>query len=306
MSETNDTPKKENELIKLITFPLALVIILICKILTFVISSIASVVHQVRRNIRIRVKSRKYLALAKEYKLPMTFEQATRCLSDSDKSEVTKPNSGFLIIALSKMEDWSFLYLIGQCHLHENRFFEAVNCFVKASGPNDSFLQKLVLLEIGAKLLEKYILLSKEAKDSCELEDRLFTAANRLGHTYRRAGIYSIAYDWYMKAKDAIYNSATIEGAERMLQKINENSAQGRKPFIEGDNRFWSYDQITEVLRSDLRYAELLNNIGLCLIAMNSDDEITEAWFEKAIAYIPDGVDYPEPQKHLDEINAKE
>jgi tetratricopeptide (TPR) repeat protein len=262
-------------------------------------------------------KDRKYLEFAKEHQLSMSYDQAIQFLSDSFDKEflalasqppefaVKRENIYaivlFLAVALNTEEDWPILYLIGLCHLYENHLYEAVKCFAAATKLHTySPLRSALFMNIGSNLWFDY-----HNVNGLNLfkvpEDRLFTVANILGLIYNKYRIDYIAVDWFNIAREALITSAQNKVFKKEREKRAEDSANGREP-IEDDNWDWIEIRIKEALRADLNYAELMNNIGLYYL--NRDKHFkAKAYFEDAISYTPDGVNYPEPRQHLDKIN---
>lgn len=204
---------------------------------------------------------------------------------------------GALLILLKLMEsekdDWSIYYMAGQCCRFTDKIPHAIKYLKKASELNPHEPNVFFALGIALQLAELYEAAILVLKKAIKLDPNLFSAYNSLGLTYRKLGKFTEAIEWYSKAEDGLVASISNEA-------LQEKKAEDSKPKTINDtlNPYYVDVAIRNKLRSDITYATILNNIGVCLLELGDIDSAREK-FTYSIDFTPDDVDYPDPHNNL-------
>ena len=188
--------------------------------------------------------------------------------------------------------DWNLFYLIGQCYRYQEDFENAARWLEKANGANPRISEILLALGIIYQLQERFEEAAQTLTTAIELEPTNFSAYNSLGLTYRIQGRLNDALEWYEKAAEGI----VFVGCESLKSKFTREANISGERTMEVMAGF--DDALFEFLRSDLMYATVQNNIGICLAELGQTDAARERFLE-SIRTTPPGYDYPAPQEAL-------
>jgi tetratricopeptide (TPR) repeat protein len=170
-----------------------------------------------------------------------------------------------ILLQLNEMQpgDWGLPMMTAQCFRFCEDFANANRFYQKALDLNDGDPQIPYSYGISLQLdgqLEESISMLKRA---ISMSPTMFAAYNSLGLTYRKMEDFENALDWYHRAADGIVE--TFSGEE---------------------------------LESNPLYAFVLNNAGVCERELGRFDNAVEL-FQQSIECTPTGFEYPDPHKHL-------
>ncbi len=192
--------------------------------------------------------------------------------------------------------DWYANYLAGVALRFLGDFGQAIVHLTAAtkSRPHDDAI--CLALGIAYQLsgqMEESILALKKA---IQIQENLIEAYNSLGLTYRKLERFQDALEWYDMDVGRLIKlvSATID-------------EDPSRCYIDGGTTLkilpYFFERARDILRSNILYAVLSNNMGCCYTSLG-DLESARAAFEEAIEFTPDGYDYPDPVRHLNDLES--
>lgn len=195
--------------------------------------------------------------------------------------------------------DSSLYYMLGQCYRFTNNLSKSVEYLSKATYLNSNEPEFFLALGIAHQLTGDYEQAVSTLEQAIKLEPNLFTAYNSIGLTYRKLGMFHEALDWYSRAADSIIDFITKKVKENPEKCFKDEIINGEKtrvilPYL--------MEKTLEMLKSDPLYAIIKNNIGVCLIEIGDISSAREQ-FKESIECTPDGYEYTDPYKHLDDIS---
>ena len=205
----------------------------------------------------------------------------------------------FLHLLEINQNDSDLYYMAGQCFRFINNIPEAIQFLSKAVSINDNEPQYFLALGIAYQLNENYEKAIELLKNAIRLDDKLFTAYNSIGLTYRKLGEFNEALKWYSSGIECYVNNVSEEVYKDKEKCFGEEVSDGKKTLVVLP---YALEKTHEILRSSPTYAILRNNMGVCLLELG-DLELARKQFRESIKFIPDGYDYPDPFRHLEEIS---
>ncbi len=204
----------------------------------------------------------------------------------------------FLRLIESSPDDWSLLYMAGQCYRFTGKFAEATRTLQRAADLNPGEAQVFLALGIAYQLSEDYRSAVSALEQAIRIDPKLFSAYNSIGLTYKRMGDIPKALEWYSRAAEGVVTVVTDE--------VHKDRRCFRDEIIDGKKTRvilpFALEKTHEMLCSDPMYAIIKNNIGVCLMELG-DIKSAKEQFEESIEFIPDGYDYPDPYRHLESIS---
>lgn len=205
----------------------------------------------------------------------------------------------FINLLKSEKKDWSIYYMAGQCCRLLDDIPRAIRSLKIAAKLNPNEPSTFLALGIVFQLAEQYEEAVIELKKAIKLAPNLYSAYISLGLTYRKWGKTAEAIEWYKKAEDGLVTAVSNEAFE-------EKRAFDSKPKTLDDrlNPYYVDVAIANKLRSDVTYATILNNMGVCLLEMGDADSARDK-FCNSVNFTPDGVDYPDPIRSLESMGYK-
>jgi len=204
----------------------------------------------------------------------------------------------FLSLMNANPDDSSLYYMAGQCYRFTNSIPDSVQCLSKAARLNSSAPHIFLALGIAYQLDDDFEQAINALEQAVELDPKLFTAYNSIGLTYRKIGMFHEAFEWYSRAAKGIVASVIDEVHKDREKCYRDEVIDGQKTLVVLP---YAAEKIHEILRSDLTYSIVKNNIGVCLIQLG-DVNFAREQFMESIDCIPDGCNYTDPYRNLESI----
>jgi len=107
------------------------------------------------------------------------------------------------------------------------------------------------------------------------------------------------ALDWYSRAAKGIVSAIYDEVHKDREKCFRDEIIDGEKTLIVLP---YAMEKTHEMLKSDPIYAIVKNNIGVCLIELG-DIISARQQFKESIEFIPDGSNYTDPYRYLENIS---
>jgi len=225
--------------------------------------------------------------------------QRDMAISLMQQQRYSEALSLFLKLTNVNPDDWSLYYMAGQCHRFTNSFPESVQCLSKAATLNSSEPYIFLALGIAYQLVDDSEQAIAALEQAVELDPKLFTAYNSIGLTYRKIGMFHEALDWYSRAAKGIVSAIYDEVHKDREKCFRDEIIDGEKTLIVLP---YAMEKTHEMLKSDPIYAIVKNNIGVCLIELG-DIISARQQFKESIEFIPDGSNYTDPYRYLENIS---
>ena len=120
--------------------------------------------------------------------------------------------------------------------------------------------------------------------------------------------------EWVRFSLEAMLKGAADDGIEILAWPTGEQALEFYKEAK--DDPCWKdwtdtkkkrlitpqyHEAVRERLSSNLMYSMLTNNLG-SVFGEKNDNVVAKKWFQESIAFIPEGVDYPDPKIGLGEL----
>ena len=109
----------------------------------------------------------------------------------------------------------------------------------------------------------------------------------------KRNGNLMVALDYYNEAFDMLIREATQHARKQEGAFIDEGDTRKIMPKMFEENK--------KYLKKDKTAAVISNNMGV-IFAELKDYEGAEKFFNQAIELTPDGIEYKDPEKNLEEL----
>ena len=192
-------------------------------------------------------------------------------------------------------DDWSLLYMAGQCSRFTDDIPEAISFLSKAAELNSSHSEVFHALGIALQLDGKHEKAIEALNRAVEINPESATAHNSLGLTYKIMDNPKMAIQCYSKAAEMHVNSIhkiLMESDQCFEVKELESGEKTMllKPYF--------LERVHELLKSNPTYSFIKNNMGACFLLLGDKVSAQEA-FQDSIDCIPEGMDYPPPYDGL-------
>jgi len=195
-------------------------------------------------------------------------------------------------------DDWYANYLAGICFRFVGSFDHAVAHLTAAAKARPAEPSVLLALGIAYQLggqLEQSVSVLKRA---IQADDNFIEAYNSLGLTYRKLNRPRDALEWYERGTDRLMKLVSDQVHADPSKCYRDEVVDGKTtrtllPYV--------FAKTKELLKSNLTYAALRNNAGVCRVDLG-DFESARTCFEDAIECTPDGYDYPDPARNLENL----
>jgi tetratricopeptide (TPR) repeat protein len=198
----------------------------------------------------------------------------------------------------STPRDWNLHYLAGQCCRMLDQLPQAMRFLENASIFNQNEASIYLGLGIVNQLLGNFDKSIDSLEIAISLDSTLMQAYNSLGITYRKSGNPRKAIECYNKALEV-----QMELIHQELHKdkdcVEERIEDGKKvlvilpPFLE---------KVHAKLKSDPSYSITTCNIGACFLELD-ELELARKHFMESIELIPDGSNYDDPYRYIEEMD---
>ena len=224
------------------------------------------------------------------------YEKVKLCISESKFQEALK----ILIEELNNNpSDCNINSLIGFCYRALGNYDKSEKYYLTATTLNSNDYSSFLGLGIIYQLKEDFNKAISVLKEANKLEPQKIEAINSLGFTYRKMGDIKSALIEYYRAVEVLNESAF-------------NYIKNNNPEIIGsskDDKIFDVNplfllEIKKVLKSNIQYASLMNNIGACFLESGQTQNAKECFLE-SIEFTPENIKYDPPVmglKYLDEM----
>jgi len=213
-------------------------------------------------------------------------------------------NSGHYVDALHSLrqelirdpDDWNIYYLMGFCYRAINDFEMSIRCYSDAIeiNPDDSSIY--LGLGIVYQLNNDFENAIHTFEKAIQLKQNFIEAYNSLGLTYSKQRKYELAIHVYKQGIEKLMDSY-IEKINKINPEIIGSSKDGKSLVV--NTRL--FDEVQKLLKSEIIYATLMNNIGHCNFELNQNDEAKKC-FQESIEFTPDGINYMPPKIGMQKI----
>jgi tetratricopeptide (TPR) repeat protein len=216
-----------------------------------------------------------------------------------DQSRFSEALPIFLDLIDDNPNDEPLHYMAGQCFRFTNNPSKAVQFLSKAASIDPTEPSVFLALGIAYQLDDDFHSAIKALEHAIDLSPNLFTAYNSIGLTYRKLGMFQKAIDWYTKAGEGMVSEAIEEVRKHPEKCYKDEIIDGKKV-----RKMLPYymNKLGELLKANLLYSVMLNNIGVCFIELGDLDAAREK-FNQSIEMIPEDSDYNTPFENLDGIS---
>ena len=196
-------------------------------------------------------------------------------------------------------DDWHVHYLAGMGCRFMGAFDRAVAFLGKAAELNPSEASIFLALGIAHQLAGQFEQAVGALKRARICDENFIEAYNSLGLTYRKMGRLREALESYEKGTERLMELVSAEVHKNPSKCYRDEVIDGKAtrtilPYV--------LAKTLELLKSNLLYAGLRNNAGVCLLELG-DMEKARKLFQDAIECTPDGYDYPDPVRNLNQID---
>lgn len=194
----------------------------------------------------------------------------------------------------STPQDWYLHYIVGVAHRHLGDNESSLEALTVADRLHHDAPPVLLALGISQQACGNLESATKTLCRAIEIEPGLVEGYISLGLTQRMAGRLEDALKTYQKGIDALMSeiSRKINEAGTGVVQVQEN---GRR-INEIRPEFFS--AVHTMLKADMRYAALRNNMGICLATLGMHDEARDV-FRDGLDCVPDGMRYEELERNL-------
>lgn len=197
-------------------------------------------------------------------------------------------------------DDWNALYVLGVNLRLQERFDESISLLERARELNPHDAHILLALGISKQLVDDLPGSVEMLQTAIQLNPILIEAYNSLGITLRRLGKFNEALDVYNKGIDKL--------VAQVVQEMEGNRSQYyRDEEVDGELTTYVLPQWSDALiariKSNITYAIMLNNVGLCLEGLGRLEEAKQK-YRDAISFTPANSVYPDPVDSLERLES--
>lgn len=195
-------------------------------------------------------------------------------------------------------DDWYANYLAGVCFRFLGSVDLAITHLTTAANARPAEASVLLALGIAYQLAGNLEQSISALRRAVRADEDLIEAYNSLGLTYRKLNRPGDALEWYERGTDRLMKVVSNKVHEDPAKCYRDEIIDGKKtrtllPYV--------FAKTQELLKSNLLYAALRNNAGVCLVDVGNI-ESARVCFEDALEFIPDGYDYPDPARNLRDL----
>ncbi len=195
-------------------------------------------------------------------------------------------------------DDWNIYYLMGFCYRAINDYEMSIRCYLDASSINPDDSSIYLGLGIAYQLNNDFENAVSSFDKAIQINKNFIEAYNSLGLTYSKQGKYELAIQTYKSGIEKLIDSY-IEKTNKINPDIIGSSKDGK--ILKINTRL--FDEVQRLLKSEVIYATLINNIGYCHLELNRFDEAKKC-FQESIEFTPEGVNYMPPKLGLQNLLA--
>jgi tetratricopeptide (TPR) repeat protein len=193
----------------------------------------------------------------------------------------------------------SVQYHLGFVNRQLENFDEAVRLYEAAIRLEPTTALFFLALGIALQQQHNFEAALRAIEKAIELQPDYVNAWNSLGLTHKMAGEIHSALAAYKRAQEFVVSAAHAQLKERRSEGIPTPVLEsGQKGALLTADYF---EELKRILRADLLYATISNNIGGCYLELGRYDEAKGAFME-SIEFIPDGTSYEPPHVGLRRI----
>src|SRR3990170_570067 len=180
-------------------------------------------------------------------------------------------------------DDWNTYYLMGFCYRAINDYEMSIRCYLDATSINPEESSIYLGLGIVYQLNNDLENAVNSFIKAIRINKNFIEAFNSLGLTYSRQFKYELAIQEYRNGIDRLMNS-DIDKISQRNPEIIGSSKDGKS--LEVNTRL--FEEVNKLLKSEIIYATLINNIGYCYLELHQTDEAKKC-FQESIEFTPIG-----------------
>jgi tetratricopeptide (TPR) repeat protein len=199
-------------------------------------------------------------------------------------------------------DDCNVNSLIGFCYRAINDYDKSEKYYLTATKLNPNDYSSFLGLGIVYQLKEDFSKAISALNRAINIIPQKIEAVNSLGFTYKKMGDIKSALVEYNRAIK-ILNDSAFNYLKENNPKILGTSKDGKT--FEVNPTF--FVEIKKLLKSNILYATLMNNIGGCFVDLGQLQKAKECFLE-SLEFIPEGVKYEPPiigLKHIEKLGNK-
>jgi len=198
--------------------------------------------------------------------------------------------------------DWSLHYMLGQCYLHVSNTPQAIEKLSKAVELNPNHAETSYALGEALQIDGQHEQAIEQFELAAQIEPSLVDAYSSIGTTYKSLGHYRLAMKWYLDAAECLFHAVFEKVYKNPNLYFRDEIVNGKQVRIPTHHPY-AIKAFLEITRSTLTYAQIKNNLGICLMELGDENGAREQ-FEEAIKFIPEGYLFPEPFENIVKLNS--